>query len=212
MGKGELYLSCADCSVQNCRNRNSAYPAFCPTTQIAQEEFDELNAIYRGDGIDGQMARASAHIEAEYYCQKTRVEETVLYIRRMGFKRVGIAVCVGLVNEGRTFARILRKNGIECYMVVCKVGSQDKCEMGFTDAEKVRGGGFEAMCNPILQARVLNRERTELNVLIGLCVGHDSLFCKHSDAPVTTLVAKDRVLANNPVGALYSGYYRKLYE
>lgn len=30
---------------------------------------------------------------------------------------------------------------------------------------------------------------------------------KHSQAPVTTLVVKDRVLAHNPAGALYSAYY-----
>lgn len=47
---------------------------------------------------------------------------------------------------------------------------------------------------------------------MGLCVGHDCLFNRHSAAPVTTLVAKDRVLANNPAGALYTAgsYYRKL--
>jgi uncharacterized metal-binding protein len=51
-----------------------------------------------------------------------------------------------------------------------------------------------------------------LDYLIGLCVGHDSLFFKHSDAPVTVLVAKDRVLGHNPVAALYTShsYYRRL--
>lgn len=54
--------------------------------------------------------------------------------------------------------------------------------------------------------------KTDLNIAIGLCVGHDALFSKYSDAPVTTLIAKDRVLGHNPVAALYSGYYKKLYE
>ena len=39
-----------------------------------------------------------------------------------------------------------------------------------------------------------------MNFLVGLCVGHDSLFIKYSEAPRTTLVTKDRVLAHNPVG------------
>jgi len=70
------------------------------------------------------------------------------------------------------------------------------------------------MCNPILQARLLAKQNTELNVVIGLCVGHDSLFIKYSQAPVTYLVVKDRVLAHNPVGALYTGgtYYKKLFN
>ena len=68
----------------------------------------------------------------------------------------------------------------------------------------------EALCNPVLQARLLNKEKTDLNVIIGLCVGHDSLFIKYSKAPVTTLITKDRVLGHNPAAALYtSGFYYK---
>ena len=39
-------------------------------------------------------------------------------------------------------------------------------------------------------------------------MGHDSLFYKHSKAPVTTLVVKDRKLGHNPVAALYCPYIR----
>ena len=68
------------------------------------------------------------------------------------------------------------------------------------------------MCNPIHQSRRLNKEETDLNILVGLCVGHDSLFYKYSKAPVTTLVVKDRVLGHNPVAALYTAdsYYGKI--
>jgi uncharacterized metal-binding protein len=41
-------------------------------------------------------------------------------------------------------------------------------------------------------------------VLLGLCVGDDTLFIKHAKAPVTVLAVKDRVLAHNPLGALYT--------
>ena len=52
--------------------------------------------------------------------------------------------------------------------------------------------------------------KTDLNVIIGLCVGHDSLFIKYSKALVTTLITKDRVLGHNPAAALYtSGFYYK---
>lgn len=213
MAKDITCFSCNECGVQNCQKKDSQYPAFCPTTtKVMEGEFDDLNRVYSGDGVDGKMARAAARIEAEYYCQKTRVEETVLFIQKMGFQKVGIATCVGLLAEAKTFAKILKKNNIEYYMVICKVGGQDKCEMGLKDYEKVRGGGPETMCNPILQAKILNREHTDFNIVIGLCVGHDSLFYKYSEAPVTTLIAKDRVLAHNPAGALYSKYYKRLQE
>jgi uncharacterized metal-binding protein len=80
------------------------------------------------------------------------------------------------------------------------------------DHEKVHPGEFEALCNPVAQAALLEKSGTQLNVLIGLCVGHDSLFFMHSRAPVTVLVAKDRVLGHNPVAALYtsSSYYKRL--
>jgi uncharacterized metal-binding protein len=70
------------------------------------------------------------------------------------------------------------------------------------------------MCNPILQAFILNEEETNFNVLVGLCVGHDSLFFKYSEAFSTVLIAKDRVLAHNPAGALYTSgiYYSRLFK
>jgi uncharacterized metal-binding protein len=59
------------------------------------------------------------------------------------------------------------------------------------------------MCNPVSQAELLNRSGCQFNIVLGLCVGHDSLFFKHSEGLATVLVTKDRVLAHNPVGALY---------
>lgn len=61
----------------------------------------------------------------------------------------------------------------------------------------------------------MNKEQTDLNIVMGLCVGHDSLFYKYAEGLTTTLVVKDRVLGHNPVAALYGaeGYYHdKLYN
>ena len=59
------------------------------------------------------------------------------------------------------------------------------------------------MCNPIAQAKLLNEQQTEFNIEIGLCVGHDTLFLRHSKVPTTVMIVKDRVLQHNPVAALY---------
>ena len=75
------------------------------------------------------------------------------------------------------------------------------------DEQKVRPGTIEVICNPIAQSKLLNKEKTDLNIVIGLCVGHDTLFFKYSQAPVTVLAVKDRVLAHNPLGAIYSEFY-----
>lgn len=117
-----------------------------------------------------------------------------------------------LIEESRIFARILRKNGFDVYSAVCKVGSFNKTDIGLDEKYTCVTGNV--MCNPILQAKLLNKAGTDLNVVIGLCVGHDSLFYKYSEALSTTLVTKDRVLAHNPVGALYQvkAYYKRLLD
>jgi uncharacterized metal-binding protein len=107
---------------------------------------------------------------------------------------------------------ILTARGFEVASVVCKVGSVPKEDLGLLDGEKIRPGGFEAMCNPIAQAELLNRAGTELNLLLGLCVGHDALFIRHASAYTTVVAVKDRVLGHNPLAALYTSrsYYRHL--
>ena len=127
----------------------------------------------------------------------------------MGYKKLGIATCVALIRESRILAKMLRANGFEVFGVGCKAGEVPKTELGIHP--KYHGPGPMA-CNPILQAQLLAEEGTEFNIVMGLCVGHDSLFYKHSQAPTTTLVVKDRVLMHNPVMPLYhgDGYYKHL--
>ena len=170
--------------------------------------------LLRGDNPDGRMARAAAEIEGLYYGKATRVEEIVLFAKRIGAQRIGVATCRGLIEEARIFVKVLRAKGLEPYTVACKVGSVDKREIGVAEEARLQKDAYEAMCNPVLQAQLLNAKKTELNVLVGLCVGHDSLFIKHSAAPVTTLIVKDRVLCHNPVAALYASntYYKRLLE
>jgi uncharacterized metal-binding protein len=158
-----------------------------------------------------KISQESARVEAFGYCKWTRVQETMEFADRMGFRKLGIAYCIGLKGEAATLANIYKENGFEVSSICCKNGSIPKEEVGLGDDEKIRPGEYESICNPIGQAMVLNAEETDLNVIVGLCVGHDSLFIKHSKALVTCLVAKDRVLAHNPVGAIYTSqsYYRK---
>jgi uncharacterized metal-binding protein len=154
------------------------------------------------------MTQVSGAIPAESYGKWTRVEETIEFAHRMGYKRVGLAFCGGLKREAATFLRVLEANGLEIISVMCKTGGIPHEEL---DIPVLKPGTFQPMCNPIAQARVMNASETELNVLFGLCVGHDSMFIKHSEAPVTCLVVKDRVLAHNSIGAIYGcqGYFKQ---
>lgn len=206
MEKEELH-SCVDCGTQNCKFKTRTYPEFCPTVHLKEE--DRKWALERYDeGRNREIMIASTEVEFEGYCQWTRVQEIMEFARKIQAKRIGIANCIGLIREARTFARILQANGFDAYAVICKVAGLSKSSMGIPQECEQIGA---AMCNPILQARLLNEAHTDLNVVIGLCVGHDSLFYKYSDAYVTTLVTKDRVTGNNPVAALYTAesYYKK---
>ena len=206
--------SCVECGFLNCYRQDKRFPEFCPGEEVPEGMLEEVVRKCCDDGPDARVAGASAEVEGRFYSKLTRVEETVEFARRLGVKKIGLATCVGLIEEARIFARILRANGFEHNAVLCKIGSVDKCEVGIPDDMKIQPGTFEAMCNPMLQAGLLNRWGSDLNVVIGLCVGHDALFCKHSEALVTALVVKDRVLGHNPAAALYTAgsYYRKIME
>ena len=205
--KNKEVLSCIDCGTQNCKYKVRAYPEFCLTTNLSEE--DEKWALERyAEERNHDVMVASAEVEYEGYCQWTRVQEIMEFARKIKAHKIGIANCIGLISEARIFARILRANGFEPYAVICKVEGRAKSSVGIPkECERIGN----AMCNPILQARLLNRAHTDLNVVVGLCVGHVSLFYKYSDAYVTTLVTKDRVTGNNPVAALYTAqsYYKK---
>jgi len=206
----EIKHSCVDCGTQNCKFKNRTYPDFCPTVNL--EDADLQWALERYDeGRNHDIMVASAEVEFEGYCQWTRVQEIMEFARKIGAKRIGIANCIGLINEARIFARILRANGFEAYAIICKVAGKAKSSIGIPKQCEEIGA---AMCNPILQARLLNEAKTDLNVVIGLCVGHDSLFYKYSEAYVTTLVTKDRVTGNNPAAVLYTSgsYYKKKFN
>ena len=126
------------------------------------------------------MAIESARTEAAGYCTATRVEEIMDFARRMGWRHLGIAHCAGLMEEAKAARDIFLAGGFEVSAVCCKVGSIDKEEVGIADGEKVRPGEFEALCSPVGQAALLAEAGTEFNVVIGLCVGHDSMFFMHS--------------------------------
>jgi uncharacterized metal-binding protein len=144
-------------------------------------------------------------IEARHYGKETRLGETILFAKELGCRKIGLAFCIGLSEEATVIEEILSRH-FQVVSVCCKVGGIDKKDFGL---ERISSGNAEVMCNPAGQAQLLNEAETQLNIICGLCVGHDAVFSKVSDAPVTTLVAKDRVLAHNPAAAIYCQYIRK---
>ena len=195
---------CAACKVYKCRDGGDNLPTHCPGIN-SEEVLSEALARYCDE--DREIARVAASVEADGYGLWPRVREIMEFADRLDYKRIGLAFCVGLREEARVFAQILASNGFETQTAICKTGSVDKSVLNGPDGKKLNQHKFEAMCNPIAQAALLDDAQCQLNVILGLCVGHDTLFMKHSQAPVTVLAVKDRVLAHNPLGALYAGHY-----
>jgi len=133
----------------------------------------------------------------------TRLEEAMAVAQGMGASHLGISFCVGFKEEARILTRVLEINGFRVSSACCKTGATPKEEIGIRDEEKVRPGRPEMTCNPVAQAELLNREGVQLSFVLGQCVGHDAATFNHMKAPVVCLVAKDRVLAHNPVAALH---------
>lgn len=204
--------TCVDCGNVACNKKKNmeekSYPSFCLTEQMDPELLDSAMKEYEDPEVK-KVTVAAAEVEYEYYCKYTRIEEIMAFAEKIGAHKLGIATCAGLIRESRMLTRILRSHGFEVVGMVCKSGAQKKHTVGIP--EECENVGF-MMCNPILQAKYLNSQKTDLNLVVGLCVGHDSLFYRYSDALVTTVVTKDRVLGNNPVQALYTAesYYKKL--
>lgn len=166
---------------------------------------EDVKNHYLESQTDLGLARAGSGLEAKFYGRMNRLEEIIAFARKMDYSRLGIAFCIGLSEEASLLHQILEKEEFVVSSVCCKVCGITKAELGLDKMDKSRR---EAMCNPVGQAMILKREGTHLNIAVGLCVGHDILFTQHSGAPSTTFIVKDRVLAHNPAGALYSRYQR----
>lgn len=195
-------MNCAICGIKACKNNEENLAKNCQNNR--KEELKEIESFYQTEE-NFKISQVAAELSIPQGL--TRIEETMEFARRLGYKKLGLAFCNALSNEAKIVDKIFKYNGFEVESIMCKVGSVSR---EIVDLEKSN----MPMCNPIAQAKFLNEAKTELNVVIGLCIGHDSLFFKYSEAPVTVLAVKDRILAHNPLGAVYlseSAYKKKMF-
>jgi uncharacterized metal-binding protein len=122
---------------------------------------------------------------------KNRVEEIRNYAKLAGMKRIGIANCVAVQKEADALNNML-SNDFEVFPINCKCGKIPASDILGSEAKGIS-------CNPAGQADFLAENKTELNIVMGLCVGHDMVFSAKSKAPTTTLIVKDREHKHNPV-------------
>ena len=193
MGKA-VTPRCASCQTRECYGGKDCF-----------SDADRQQALYEDSRI-ARLHQAATAIEGRHYCKEPRIREVMLFAKELGCHKLGLAFCVGLAAEAEIVGDILGRE-FEVVSVCCKLCGISKKTFGLEQIKPDKE--LEVMCNPVGQATLLNEAGTELNILCGLCVGHDAIFTMTSKAPVTTLIVKDRVLAHNPVGAIYSQYLRR---
>jgi len=200
---------CATCTVLRCgsREKNKDIPASCPAAKypdLIRETKEQYRLADNQAVIRGWLGVMSRVLDPDRAGEKytwTRIHEIIEYAKIRGMKRLGIATCYALMPEAKLLSGILERSGFDVVSLSCLCGEVNPQEMGIPG---------DVFCNPILQAEVLNREKTELNIMVGLCIGHDILFLRYSRAETTPLIVKDRALGHNPVAALYqsNGFFR----
>lgn len=223
------YPGCAHCPTRVCENRGEKadsrqpsldkVPAFCPM-KLMPEAYSAAMNEYDKSAVK-EFARLASVQEFQCYERRPdglrtklpRMEEVIQFARKCGYKRLGLAFCGGLAYEAGLVTEILENNGFEVVSVQCKTGAVPKERIGIKPDEKIAGPeAWETMCNPIVQAMIINRSKVDMAIMLGLCIGHDTLFIKYCDVPLTVLAVKDRVLGHNPLAALYTSgtYYNRL--
>lgn len=187
-------MQCAHCRQTRC------YTEGQNCTTLAEQQ-----SIGLYDGEERKLLEAAGSVEARHYMKMCRLEESAEFARQFGANSVGLAFCIGLAEEAGLISAYFEKT-FTVHSVCCKVCGTGKDKLGL---EQIKPGTAEAMCNPKVQAAILAGCGAELNFTIGLCVGHDMLFNAASTVPVSCLVVKDRLLTHNPLGAVYSRYWRR---
>lgn len=219
--------ACAKCPTRVCEPSIKAdekppldkVPNFCPMINMSDTLQKALTEYDKPEVLD--FARQASLQEFECYEQtpegrrtkNPRILELIELSRKCGYKKLGLAFCAGLSAEARTLTEILENHGFEVVSVRCKVGAIPKEKIGIKPEHKIAGpANWESMCNPITQAEVMNKEKVDFAIMLGLCIGHDTLFIKYCQAPMTVIAVKDRVTGHNPLAALYTinSYYRRL--
>lgn len=187
-------IDCLNCQDRAClRGENCLQSEFCQ---------DALTT----DRIH-EMLESAMDVAFEEERKLCRIAELVYYCLGMKYKRIGVAFCVDLLQPATILSSVLRRF-FTVFPVCCKIGGVDaentNAGQSFSNS-KHRANSIA--CNPLMQAEVLNKLGTDMNVIVGLCIGADSVFTSASEAPVTTIFVKDKSLANNPIGAIYSDFY-----
>jgi uncharacterized metal-binding protein len=192
------------CRKQGCwRGPDEGIPIYCQANRFLEEIEKAKRAYVKPEVVD--LYKAACVVGAVNDGYRSRIEEALDFARQMDFTKIGFAACTAFSNELEIITQLFTRAGFEVVAASCAIGRVSAEARGLPEFGKYLNSG----CNPLAQAEILNKTGTQLNFILGLCMGHDILFTQHSEAPVSTLIVKDRLLGNNPAAALYAYHARR---
>ncbi len=210
-----VFPRCDRCGDAGCKIGEPGKFENCPTN-VSDHSREEIIETYQDPEIHTMMLTAAKvergtmqPVNGVLTPIRPRISEIMAFAEAMGWKKIGVAFCLAARDEAVRLTKVLEARGFEVYSVICRNFSIKKNEISIPKEDCIKSE-TETVCNPIYQAQLLNEAGTQMNIVMGLCVGHDMLFNKHSNAYTTTLMVKDRMTANNPVGPLYSGFFSEI--
>lgn len=133
--------------------------------------------LYKKDDIDVMFITKNS-------LNRSRIQELINFAKNSNFKKIGIANCFSMQKYADKLIEILKKEGFEIFAMNCKLS-------GLKTGDIFNDGTVAPSCDPLSQAKYLNDNNTDLNINVGLCLGHGLLFQKYSKAPTTTIIVKD---------------------
>ncbi|MFC1820939.1 DUF1847 domain-containing protein [Thermodesulfobacteriota bacterium] len=160
----EKQILCSYCPQKKCYTGDvSQVPDFCPTAnrpELMEEAMAKLSEK-PNQAIAQDVARSWKAKD-----RPIRIERTAEYARLRGYKKLGLAFCVGLSKEAGLLTNYFLNEGFEIASVCCMCGAISSDDIELPEEDKVAPAGTrQAMCNPITQATVLNSEKCDFNIL-----------------------------------------------
>ncbi len=181
-------MDCTVCKTKTCRTAESCRAEKFNSADIIKIYEEEENQII--------VQAAAQLVDNGKAGTLSKLQEIAEFVSTMKYQKVGLAYCYGMEKDAIEVKKYFKQKGIPISAVSCTIGgiAQDNINK--------ESCIHKVSCNPIGQATQLNHEKTDLVLIMGICLGHDILLQRNLEADFTTLVVKDRVHNHNPLHAL----------
>ena len=83
----------------NCANCSCCH--ICAAKGISCTPVDKEKVLAQYTEEERKIMEAAAYVEATFYMQYTRIQETAEFARQMGYTKIGLAFCIGISDEAK---------------------------------------------------------------------------------------------------------------